>query len=579
METRANYILIGACALLGIVLGLGFFVWLAKFQMDRQYAYYDVLFDDVSGLSRAADVRFSGLSVGQVISLDLDHTGGGLVRVRIEVDADTPLHEGSSAQLQAQGVTGVSLVALAGGDPTKPLLRHTAGGGVPIIPGHRSVVQSIAKDAPALIADARGLLAEMQTLFGPANQGKVASILTNTDAATGDLKTAIAGVSSIANSVQSATGQIAGFTDKLVPLAENADGALTEARGTMASMTGAFDKAQGTLGTADDTLTAFGGVAKTADGLLTQDGAAALADLRATTAQVKALTDSLGSEAHAVLTATGETATTATARLDQLEGTITALDTALAKATTTLASINSAAGGIDGLVRGDGTALVGDARTTLASVQASADAIQHAATDDLPAIMTEIRQALAAVNATVAQASGDITSFTGDLAPLAAQATTTLGAATAAFQNANAALDHLEPILASADGTLQSARAAFGTADRILSTDISPATESLRTSVVNMSSAIDAISGDLPAVSQELKTTLAQATATIQRINSIVQQNAGPLNQFTAQGLPQFTRFVQEAQALVGRLDRIAQQFERDPARFLLSPPAPTYRR
>ena len=55
METRANYVLIGTCALVGILLGLGFFVWLAKFQLDRQYAYYDILFDNVSGLSRPTD--------------------------------------------------------------------------------------------------------------------------------------------------------------------------------------------------------------------------------------------------------------------------------------------------------------------------------------------------------------------------------------------------------------------------------------------------------------------------------------------------------------------------------------------
>jgi len=35
METKANYVLIGACTLVVIVLGLGFFVWLAKFQVDR----------------------------------------------------------------------------------------------------------------------------------------------------------------------------------------------------------------------------------------------------------------------------------------------------------------------------------------------------------------------------------------------------------------------------------------------------------------------------------------------------------------------------------------------------------------
>ena len=129
METRANYVLIGACALVGILLGLGFFVWLAKLQIDRQYAYYDVLFDNVSGLSRAADVRFSGLSVGQVVSLDLDDEGSGRVRVRIEVAADTPIHEGATAQLQAQGVTGVSLVSIDRGRSDEAAAARDDGGG------------------------------------------------------------------------------------------------------------------------------------------------------------------------------------------------------------------------------------------------------------------------------------------------------------------------------------------------------------------------------------------------------------------------------------------------------------------
>jgi len=87
------------------------------------------------------------------------------------------------------------------------------------------------------------------------------------------------------------------------------------------------------------------------------------------------------------------------------------------------------------------------------------------------------------------------------------------------------------------------------------------------------------VAADLPAVSAELKATLAQATATIRRIDSVVQQSAGPVGQFTGQGLPQFIRFTQEAQALVARLDRIAAQIERDPARFLLGAPAPNFRR
>ena len=94
-----------------------------------------------------------------------------------------------------------------------------------------------------------------------------------------------------------------------------------------------------------------------------------------------------------------------------------------------------------------------------------------------------------------------------------------------------------------------------------------------------MSAAVESVADDLPAVTAELKATLDQATATVQTIDRVVQANAAPLGQFTAQGLPQFVRFTQEAQALVSRLDRIAAQIERDPARFILSSPAPDFRR
>ena len=47
METRANYVLIGAFTLAGILGTLGFILWLAKVQVDRQFAYYDIRFDAV----------------------------------------------------------------------------------------------------------------------------------------------------------------------------------------------------------------------------------------------------------------------------------------------------------------------------------------------------------------------------------------------------------------------------------------------------------------------------------------------------------------------------------------------------
>ena len=282
METRANYVLIGACTLAGIVLGLAFFVWLAKIQIDRQYAYYYVLFENVSGLSRAADVRFSGLSVGQVVSLDLDDGGSGLVRVRIEVEADTPIHEGATAQLQAQGVTGVSLVSLSAGDASKPLLRDSAGGAVPVIQGERSVVQSLTEDAPDLLAESIKLVKEFQNIVGTENQARLTAILANVETASGAFETALTDFSSISRSVAEATGQISVFTDKLQPIANSIESALGEAEKTMTAMTGAFNQAGTTLGTADVALKTVDGAAAAAGDLIRDDGAATIAALKAT---------------------------------------------------------------------------------------------------------------------------------------------------------------------------------------------------------------------------------------------------------------------------------------------------------
>ena len=577
METRANYVLIGTCALVGILLGLGFFVWLAKFQLDRQYAYYDILFDNVSGLSRAADVRFSGLSVGQVVSLDLVGDEDGRVRVRVEVAADTPIHEGATAQLQAQGVTGVSVVAITSGDTSQPLLRATTAG-VPVIPGQRSVVQSLTEDAPDLLKESIRLVQDFQKIVGKENQARVTAILDNVEQASGAFQSALTDFSSISRSVASGTDQISAFTDKLQPIAEALTSALGKAETTLVSMSGAFDQAGTTLGTADTTLKTINGAAVSAGDLIRNDGAVAVKEAQASIVELRALVETIGAQAKSVLADYGDTATAATARLEQVETTIASLDRAIDGATTALASVDSAATSFDTLVDGDGTALVAEARTTLASIRVSADAIEKA-TDDLPAIVAEVRTALTTVNATIDKVSTDVTTFTGDLAPVAAKAATTLDAATATFRQASAAIDRLGPAIASAERTLAAAEGAFSGAERIIDEDVAPTTADLRASAERVTAALDQMSADLPAITAELRAALAKATATVERIDGVVAQNAGPLNQFAVQGLPQFTRFTQEAQGLVARLDRIAAQIERDPARFLLGGQPPDFRR
>ena len=76
METKANHVVVGVFALIAVAGAIAFILWMAKVDIDREYAYYDVLFEGgISGLSTGGDVRFSGVKVGRVtrIALDLFH--------------------------------------------------------------------------------------------------------------------------------------------------------------------------------------------------------------------------------------------------------------------------------------------------------------------------------------------------------------------------------------------------------------------------------------------------------------------------------------------------------------------------
>jgi phospholipid/cholesterol/gamma-HCH transport system substrate-binding protein len=226
METKASYVLVGAVTLLAIIAGLGFFLWLAKVQIDRTYARYDILFDSVAGLGNASPVRFNGVDVGQVLSIDLSRSDPSRVRVSIEVSANTPVRQGTIARLESQGVTGVSFVGLEGGVPDAPALDRDPLTGVPVIPSETSVVQGLIDDAPDLLEEAISLLKDLSKFTSEENRTAVADILKNVDAATERLDLALSNVDQITQDISKGVDQIASFTGRLDSVADKAELAL-----------------------------------------------------------------------------------------------------------------------------------------------------------------------------------------------------------------------------------------------------------------------------------------------------------------------------------------------------------------
>lgn len=184
METRARYVLVGVFTLISLLAALGFILWLAKVQIDRTYAQYDIRFDTVAGLGVASSVQYNGIDVGKVLTIALDRDDPNLVRVRIEINATTPVRADTMATLASQGVTGVSYVALEGGSASSLPLEPDGPGMVPVIASKPSLVQGLITDAPDLLAEAISLMRDIRAFTTPENGAAIAAILKNVETAT-----------------------------------------------------------------------------------------------------------------------------------------------------------------------------------------------------------------------------------------------------------------------------------------------------------------------------------------------------------------------------------------------------------
>ncbi len=218
METRARYVLVGAFTLAAMAGLLGFLLWLAKVEINRAYAQYDIVFETVSGLSQDSVVRYNGVDVGKVLSIALDSENPQFVRVRIEVRALTPVRKDTVATLSSQGVTGVSFVALEGGSPMSDPLVAVPPAPVPLIVSQPSIVQELTDAAPDLLKEAIALIEDIRQFTTPENRQAVTTILQNVEASS----TRIEGIATRAETLVAAAEETLARADAALGKAEAA---------------------------------------------------------------------------------------------------------------------------------------------------------------------------------------------------------------------------------------------------------------------------------------------------------------------------------------------------------------------
>ena len=184
METRSNHILVGS-VVLALIAGLALFtVWLAGLS-NVQKQCFDIYFQQgVGGLNKGTNVSFSGVPVGQITKISLLPDRPEFVWVRIEVDAGTPVLQGTSAQIKTVGFTAPPEIQLDGAVRGAKPLTQTGPQGCPVIPATSGGLGALLASAPELMARIQKLTERMTELVSDKNQNAISDILENVDKTT-----------------------------------------------------------------------------------------------------------------------------------------------------------------------------------------------------------------------------------------------------------------------------------------------------------------------------------------------------------------------------------------------------------
>jgi phospholipid/cholesterol/gamma-HCH transport system substrate-binding protein len=105
---------------------------------------------------------------------------------------------------------------------------------------------------------------------------------------------------------------------------------------------------------------------------------------------------------------------------------------------------------------------------------------------------------------------------------------------------------------------------------RDTSTEVRSLASDLRQLTGRVDSQVAGVSGDLVATLTELQGAAASLTGAAGQLEQLLGQLEQPVDDFAATGLYEFTQLVGETRLLVAALNRIAKEFERDPAGFLI---------
>ena len=179
METEQNYLAVGIFVV-AITLGiLGFFAWKAGLDKEDYTIYQTFFTESVNGLGLGAPVKYRGVDVGKVQTIEIDKTDPANIHIEMQIADGTPITPSTVANLQLQGITGTSFIELRGALAGEDLMKPTNKYDVPVIPSVPSKFQQIVDTVPEVLQKFSQLAEKLGGFASEENSVRFAALLDN----------------------------------------------------------------------------------------------------------------------------------------------------------------------------------------------------------------------------------------------------------------------------------------------------------------------------------------------------------------------------------------------------------------
>lgn len=204
-------------------------LWLASGgSLQKKYvSYLAILNESVAGLNINAPVKYNGVDVGKVKSIDLDPSNPELVRLIFAIERDTPIKVDTIAVLKTQGLTGIAYIELDGGAKNAAPLVATELEKYPVIQTKPSLSTRLETVLTSVLAKLDNTTSNIDALLSAENResfknslANIAAVSKTIAARNSEIDAGIVSAARTANNTERATQKLNPMLDKLEPVVD-----------------------------------------------------------------------------------------------------------------------------------------------------------------------------------------------------------------------------------------------------------------------------------------------------------------------------------------------------------------------